>query len=93
VEAALSAVRKKGSYLRTKYYRLKARRGAKRAAMAVAHKLLVAIYRILADGTAYTDLGEGYLDSLSQKRTTRQLVHRLETMGFRVQLEAAAPPG
>ena len=92
VEASLSVARKKGSYFRAKYYRLKARRGAKRAAMAVAHKLLVAIYRILADGTAYTDLGEGYLDSLSQKRTTRQLVHRLETMGFRVQLEAAAPP-
>jgi transposase len=90
VEASMSAVRKKDSYLRSKYYRLKARLGVKRAAVAVAHKILVAAFHILADGTVYEDLGAGYLDALSKTRTSKHLVRRLEKLGFRVALEPAA---
>jgi Transposase IS116/IS110/IS902 family len=43
VEAAHAAAKAKGTYLRDKFYRLKARRGLKRAAVAVTHKILVAI--------------------------------------------------
>jgi len=90
VEASMSAVRKKGSYLRSKYYRLKPRMGVRRAALAIAHKILIIAYRILADGTVYTDLGDTYLDSLAKTRTSRHLVRRLEALGFRVQIETAA---
>ena len=90
VEASMSAVRKKGSYLRSKYYRLKPRMGVKRAAVAIAHKILIIAYRVLADGTVYTDLGETYLDTLGKTRTSRHLVRRLEALGYRVQLEPAA---
>jgi transposase len=90
VEASMSAVRKKDSYLRSKYYRLKARMGVKRAAVAIAHKILIIAYRMLADGTVYTDLGDTYLDSLSKTRTSRHLVRRLEALGFRVQIEPPA---
>jgi transposase len=90
VEASMAAVRKKGGYLRSKYYRLKTRMGVKRAAVAIAHKILTIAYRILADGTVYTDLGETYLDSLSKTRTSRHLVRRLEALGFRVQIEPTA---
>ena len=90
VEASMSAARKKGSYLRSKYYRLKARTGVKRAAMAVAHKILIVAFRILSDGTVYEDLGDGYLDTLRKTRTTHQLVRRLETLGFKVELTPAA---
>jgi transposase len=90
VEASMSAVRKKGSYLRSKYYRLKARMGVKRAAVAIAHKILIVAFRILADGTLYQDLGDGYLDSLNKTRTSRQLVRRLEALGFRVAIEPVA---
>jgi len=90
VEASMSAVRKKGSYLRSKYYRLKSRMGVKRAAVAIAHKILIAAFRILADGTVYQDLGDGYLDSLNAARTSRNLVRRLEALGFRVQIEPVA---
>src|SRR5689334_9800611 len=41
--AAMAAKNTKGSYYKDKYHRLKARRGAKRAARAIAHKILVAI--------------------------------------------------
>jgi transposase len=44
VEAAHAAAKTKGSYLRDKFYRLKARRGYKRAAVAIGHKILVSIY-------------------------------------------------
>ena len=50
VGAAISASRTKGSYLKDKFYRLKARRGALRAALAIAHKILVAAYHMLAKG-------------------------------------------
>jgi len=58
VEAAHAAARAKGTYLRDKFYRLKARRGYKRAAVAIAHKILVAIYHIFSQQLAYNDLGD-----------------------------------
>jgi transposase len=90
IEASLAAVRKRGSYFKAKYYSLKARRGVQRAAMAIAHKILIAVYNILADGVCYADLGDGYLDAMASRRTTTHLVRRLERLGYRVQLEPAA---
>src|SRR4051794_5590183 len=58
VGAAISASRTKGSYLKDKFYRLKARRGGLRAALAIAHKILVAAYPMLATGADYKDLGD-----------------------------------
>jgi transposase len=88
VQAAVSAVRKKDSYLKAKYWKLKARRGAKRAAMAIAHKILRAAYFILRDGTDYKDLGGTYLDQLAHKRLKRALVARLEGLGYSVEVKA-----
>ena len=87
VGAATSAGRTKGSYLKDKYHRLKARRGALRAALAIAHKILVAAYHMLAKGLAYRDLGEAYLDHLDQTRTAANLKRRLERLGYTVVLQ------
>jgi transposase len=78
VEAALAASRKKETYLRDKYHRLKARRGAMRALFAIAHKLARAVYRVLTTGEPYRDLGEDYLDNLKKPNVVRQLVARLK---------------
>jgi len=86
VEAANSAARAKGTYLRDKFYRLKARRGYKRAAVAVAHKILVSIYHMLSQNVSYNDLGDLYLDKLNKQHLTRNLVHRLERLGYTVAL-------
>ena len=86
VEAAHSAAKAKGTYLRDKFYRLKARRGYKRAAVAIAHKILVAIYHMLAQQVSYNDLGDLYLDKLNKHHLTRNLVHRLERLGYTVTL-------
>jgi transposase len=87
VQAANAAGRAKGTYLHNKFHRLKARRGYKRATMAIAHKILVSAYHMLAIGEAYRDLGDDYLDRLSKQRTTTNLVRRLERLGYKVNLE------
>lgn len=90
VEAANAAAKAKGTYLRDKFYRLKARRGYKRAAVAIAHKILVAIYHMLSHRVCYNDLGDLYLDKLNKHHLTRNLVHRLERLGYTVKLEEKA---
>jgi transposase len=90
VGAAISAARTKGSYLRDKFHRLKARRGALRAALAIAHKIVVAAYHMLARGVAYRDLGEAYLDQIGERRTIANLKRRLERLGYHVALEPRA---
>jgi transposase len=92
VGAAISGSRTKGSYLKDKFYRLKARRGSLRAALALAHKILVAAYHMLAKGTDYKDLGEAYLDQLGRTHTVSNLKRRLERLGYRVTLEQKAQP-
>jgi transposase len=84
--AASAAVRTKGSYYRDKYNRLRARRGPVRALMAVAHKLLIAAYHMLATGETFRDLGESYLDQVTRKRSTARLVQRLSNLGYDVTL-------
>jgi transposase len=91
VEATMGACRSKNSYFRDKYYRLKARRGHKRARMAIAHKILIAAYHVLFKNQTYADLGAGYLDKLRNGRTQKQLVRRLERLGFEVALKKRQP--
>jgi hypothetical protein len=62
VQAAVCASRKRGSYLKDKFFRLKARRGFRRAWIAMAHKILVIVYHMLKSGRPYQDLGDAYLD-------------------------------
>jgi transposase len=90
VEAANSAAKAKGTYLRDKFYRLKARRGYKRAAVAVGHKILVAIYHMLSHQVCYNELGDVYLDKLNKHHVTRNLVNRLERLGYAVTLQQKA---
>jgi transposase len=78
------AARTKGSYDKDKYHRLKARRGAQRATMAIAHKILVAVFHMLAKTIPFQELGEAFLDQQASKRTT--LVRRLNNLGYDVLL-------
>ena len=84
VQAAVCAARKKGSYYKDKYHRLKARRGSLRAAMAIAHKILVAVFHMLGKAVPFQELGEAFLDQQARKRTTTNLVHRLNNLGYEV---------
>ena len=90
VTAAISASQAKGTYFRDKFHRLKARMGTKRAATAVAHKILVAVFHILQRGVAFADLGGDYLDRIDKHRTAKRLVHRLSALGYDVLLQPKA---
>lgn len=90
MQAANAAARAKGTYLQSKFFRLKARRGHKRAAMAIAHKILSSAFCMLAGHCDYVELGASYLDQLGSKRLTSSLVRRLERMGYEVQLKPKA---
>lgn len=92
VQAAVSASHKRGSFFREKYWRLKARRGPKRAALAIAHKILVTAYTLLARSADYADLGAQYLDRIAAATVKRSLVNRLELLGYHVELTPKAVP-
>lgn len=85
-QAAWAASHSKDSYFQAQYRRLAARRGKKRATIAVGHTLLVVIYHMLKDGREYAELGADYLDQLDPRRVTRYLVKRLERLGYDVTL-------
>ena len=86
VQAAVCAARTKGSYDKDQYHRLKARRGSQRAAMAIAHKILVAVFHMLAKTVPFKELGEAFLDQQARTRTTTNLVRRLNNLGYDVLL-------
>jgi transposase len=89
-QAAWAVSTKKNNYLSALYRRLAARRGSKRATIAIAHNLLVIAYYILRDQTCYTDLGPDYFDRLNPEGLRRRLTKRLEGLGFKVTVEPLA---
>ena len=89
-EAARAAARTKGTYLAAQYHRLVGRRGKNRAAVAVGHTILIALYHMLRDGVTYEDLGPLYFDERDRQATVGRSVRRLEALGYRVTLETAA---
>jgi len=74
VQAAHAAGRSKDNYLAAQYRRLSARRGKKRAAVAVAHSILVIAYHLITRGTEYVDLGATYFDQRKKDTVQQQLV-------------------
>jgi transposase len=89
-QAAWGASLSKGSYFKAFSHRLAARKGKKRAIMAVAHALLSTGYILLWTGRKFSDLGEDYFDRLDRERLTKRLVKRLESLGHQVSLQPAA---
>jgi transposase len=85
-EAAWAASHTKDTYLAAQYRRLAARRGKKRALLAVGHSILVIIYHVLKYHVEYQDLGADYFDRLEPERLRRYLVRRLQHLGYDVTL-------
>jgi transposase len=86
-QAAWAISMMKNNYLSALYRRIAARRGAKRAIMAVAHALLEIAYHMLKRKENYRDLGADHFDRIDANRIRRSLVRRLERLGHRVTLE------
>jgi transposase len=86
VQCAWAAARTKGSYLQAQFHRIRARRGVKKAIVAVAASILTAIYHMLKDGTMYQDLGPNHFDARTKERQKNRLIKRLTDLGYTVEL-------
>jgi transposase len=82
VQGAWAAVRVKGGYLQAQFHRIRARRGSKKAIIAVAASMLTAAWHMLRDGTQWHDLGAAHFDRADSSRTASRLIRRLEQIGY-----------
>jgi transposase len=89
VQAANAAARTKNSYLSAQYHQIAARRGHKRAVVAVAHSILVIYYHMLTTGEPYQERGANYFSELDRKHAERRATRQLERLGYQVTLTPA----
>lgn len=82
IEIAWAAIKKKNSYYKDKYYRLKSRRGPKKAIVAIAHRIAKAIYNIIKHGQIYKDLGEDYLMNINKTKRIYNLTKQAQSLGY-----------
>ena len=86
-QSAWAVTRKKDCYLSAQFRRLAARRGVKRAVMAVAHTMLIIAYTMLKTGRSYHELGGNYLEQINKVQLQRYFVRRLQRLGLKVAVE------
>ena len=86
-QAAWAVTRKKDCYLSAQFKRLAARRGVKRAVMAVAHTMLIIAYHMLKNGRGYYELGGNYLEQIHKDQLQRYYTKRLQALGLMVTVE------
>ena len=79
--------------LSAQFRRIAARRGTKRAAMAVAHSILIIIYHLLSEGATYEERGETFFEERDRQATEQRLVRQLERLGNHVTLEPLQQAG
>jgi len=91
VQCAWAVTHSQEGFLYSLFLRIARRRGMKKAALAVAHRILVIAYHIIGDGVTYRELGQDHADRQHPLRTTRRLVERLANLGFDVELRPKAP--
>ena len=85
ISAAWAAVRTKHTYLRAQFARLKARRGAKKAIVAVAASMLTAAFHIIRDRVVYRELGADHFTKRDPAKAAKRLLKRLEGLGYAVE--------
>lgn len=91
-QAANAASHTKNTYLSAQYHRIAARRGKKKAIVALEHSILVIAYHIIQDKQPYHELGHDYFDKRRPETTAKRLVKRLEHLGFQVSLQQTQAP-
>lgn len=90
-QAAWAASHTKNTYLSAQYRRIAARRGRKKAIVAVAHSILIIAYHLVKNQETYRELGADYFDKRKPQTITKRLVRRLERLGYNVTLEQSLP--
>ena len=91
VQCAWAASRTKATYLHAQFVRIRARRGTKKAIVAVAASILTAAYHMLKNGVPYRDLGPQHFDSRDKHAQAKRLLARLRTLGFTADFDTLKP--
>ena len=91
VEAAHGAARTKDTYLSAQYRHIAARRGRRRALVALAHTLLTIVYYVLQRQEPYRELGGNYFDERDRTSVERRLIRRLQKLGYDVTIQPTVP--
>ena len=91
-QAAHAVAHTKNTYLAAQYHRLAARRGKKKAVVAVMHSILVIAYHLIQRHEPYQDLGGDYFDKQKPEATAKRLVKHLERLGYQVSLQSTSLP-
>lgn len=91
VQCAWAATRTKGTYLHAQFVRLRARRGPKKAIIAVAASILTAVYHMIKNGVPYRDLGSQHFDSRNKQAQAKRLLARLRNLGFSADFDSLKP--
>jgi hypothetical protein len=91
-EAAWAATRTKDTFFSEKYHRIAARRGKKRALLAIAHAIIVAVYIMLSTGALYKELGSQYVSQKVKSRRTSYLKAELTKLGYNVEIKETKHP-
>jgi transposase len=84
------ATRKTPTFLGRTFRRLEVRLGKKKAALAVAHKILVIVYYLLAEGTCYEEARYDHFGPKQEERERKRAIKALERPGYTVTVERAA---
>jgi transposase len=92
VQAAWAAVKVRDSYFAACFHRLAGRRGVKRAIIAVAHRILTALYHVLTKQAAFRDLGATYHDARGQTQLIKRTERRFAQLGLKVTITPLTPP-
>lgn len=90
VTCAHSAVKVKNSFFSAQFAKISAHRGSKRAYVAVAHSMLIAIYHVLSTGEIFEDLGSNYYNQFNKERKANSMVKKLKALGYDVTIATAA---
>lgn len=90
IQCAHSAVMAKSSYFCAQFQRISARRGRKRAYVAVAHSMLIAVYHMLKNGQVFSDLGADYYNQFNKERKINACLRKLQSLGWSPQNIATA---
>lgn len=90
-EIAWAATRTKNTFYHARYHKLAARRGKKRALIAVGHSILKSVYHILKDNCDYKELGAAYLTSRAEAKRKAYLKSELSKLGYVVELKELPP--
>lgn len=86
-EASWAASRTKGTYLKARFQRLAARRGKKRACVALSHSILIMAYYIIKEQRSYKELGADFFDRLHEDQLIKRLTSRIQALGYKVDVQ------